>query len=919
MSRKIEKLLHGEGGNYIFPFFWQHGEDEATLREYMRAIDESHLKAVCVESRPHPDFCGPKWWTDMDIILDEARKRHMQVWILDDSHFPTGFANGAMESQPVSLRRQSIVCSKFTVEAGNTLTLTQAQIRRPKPFEKSMVEQFMIPGSDPVFEDERLLALYAFRTDVEKQEQVNLMPRIEGDRLDFTPEEGRWEVCAVHTSRNFGPHRSYINMMEEVSCRVLIDAVYEPHYAHYAADFGTTIAGFFSDEPELGNGHLYDYEDPLGADVDFPWSAQLEAEMHQLLGTDYEALLPLLWRGGEDPATKDTAAKVRWQYMNAVTRLVQKDFSEQLGTWCRAHGVQYIGHLIEDDNHHSRTGCSLGHYFRGLAGQDMAGIDDIGGQVFPQGEDLSYNNGIFRRRNGEFYHYTLAKLASSAAAIEPRKKGNSMCEIFGNYGWSEGVRLEKYLADHFMVNGVNHYVPHAFSAAPYPDPDCPPHFYAHGHNPQYRHFGALMNYMNRVCELISDGRHIAQAAVIYSAEGDWTGTHAESDRNYMDCDPVIRSLYDAQIDCDIIPQDVFADPAAYGAKIADGVLKVSTQEYRMVFVPQTPYITKAFAQAVPYLAQAGVPVYFAGAAPQGICDTPPEAAEADAELIRAVNTASDILTLKEIRTAAMEGGLQTVQLSPADDRIRCLHYVHADGTQLYYFVNEGTAAYEGTAVLPGCESDEPPGTGMSVYAYDAWANTVYDADTSDGALPLYLEPLKSLIIVLDPAGRPQQTQADPAGGTADEILRRKAAGGSDAAFAAAWKRSICEAIFYPAFADEKELSLPDHLEEERPTFSGFVRYENCFEAAAGDSMVLEITDAHEGVEVFLNGESLGLQVVPVCRYDLTGHLKDGVNDLCIEVATTLERERSVDPDPRRRRPAPSALSGITGTVRIRKL
>ena len=34
---------------------------------------------------------------------------------------------------------------------------------------------------------------------------------------------------------------------------MLLDTVYEPHYAHYAAEFGQTIAGFFSDEPELGN------------------------------------------------------------------------------------------------------------------------------------------------------------------------------------------------------------------------------------------------------------------------------------------------------------------------------------------------------------------------------------------------------------------------------------------------------------------------------------------------------------------------------------------------------------------------------------------------------------------------------------------------------------------------------------------
>ena len=952
MSYKIDKLMRGEGDNYIFPFFWQHGEDEATLREYMRVIYESNLRAVCVESRPHPDFCGPKWWQDMDVILDEARKRGMKVWILDDSHFPTGYANGAMEAQPQELHRQSLVCTTYTAAAGRIFTLSAEQLRHPKPFEKTVVEQYMMAPQQPVFDDDRLIALYAVHSGNAENgmgvQELDLKPLIEGDTLTWTPdgdpedppalsrredegaaagapEEGSslkntseeeesaagstWTVYAIHVSRNYGVHRQYINMMDEASCRVQIDAVYEPHYAHYTADFGTTIAGFFSDEPELGNGHLYDYEDPFGADVDYPWSAQLEAAMQEALGADYEALLPRLWRTDANPSV---AAKVRWQYMNAVSRLVQKDFSEQIGSWCREHGVQYIGHLIEDNNHHSRTGCSLGHYFRGLSGQDMAGIDDIGGQVLPQQEDVSYNYGIFRRRDGEFYHYTMGKLAASAAAIEPRKHGNAMCEIFGNYGWSEGVRLERYLADHFMVRGVNHFVPHAYSPAPYPDPDCPPHFYAHGHNPQYRHFGALMAYMNRVCELITGGRHIAQAAVIYSAEGDWTSSHEGGDSGYMNCDPVVRALYDAQIDCDILPQDVFAEPSAYSAGIGDGVLRVNTQEYRMIFVPKTQFITKEFAEAIPKLTAAGVPVYFAGAAPVGICNTGIYAAMDDRELVDRAVQAAPVLTLEEIRAKAREAGLETVKIAPADDRVRCLHYVHEDGTQLYYLVNEGAAVYEGAVRIPGAGGAGRGG----MYAYDAWNNAVYDVDVKEDALAVVLEPLKSLMIVLDPdAAAPANAEGTA---PADEILRGRITTGQDVVFTGPWKRSTCAAAAYPSFEGEKEVTLPDNLETEEPLFSGYVRYENRFTADDGDILTLEIEDAQEGVEVFVNGVSLGLQVSPAFRYDLTGHLTSGTNELRIEVATTLERERSADPDPYGRKPEPTSRSGITGKVRLVK-
>ena len=45
--------------------------------------------------------------------------------------------------------------------------------------------------------------------------------------------------------------------------------------------------------------------------------------------------------------------------MDAVTKLVRESFSRQIGDWCRAHGVQYIGHVIEDNNAHTRTGAMM--------------------------------------------------------------------------------------------------------------------------------------------------------------------------------------------------------------------------------------------------------------------------------------------------------------------------------------------------------------------------------------------------------------------------------------------------------------------------------------------------------------------------------------------------------------------------------
>lgn len=179
-------------------------------------------------------------------------------------------------------------------------------------------------------------------------------------------------------------------------------------------------------------------------------------------------------------------------------------------------------------------------------------------------------------RDGEFYHYCLG---ASLAAIDPKKEGRCMCEIFGNYGWSEGPRLEKYLADHFMVQGINHFVPHAFLPKAYPDPDCPPHFYAGGHNPQYKAFSQVILYMNRICNLIFDGKAVCHTAVLYQAEQEWMGECMLNQK-------ILRTLMENQITAHIIPEDVFDDNNEYHTKYEEGIIVVNNNYYKEIYHPQ---------------------------------------------------------------------------------------------------------------------------------------------------------------------------------------------------------------------------------------------------------------------------------------------------------------------------------------------
>ena len=861
MNETIKALLRGESENHILPFFWQHGEDEAPLREYMGAIAKANCRAVCVESRPHPDFCGDKWWRDMDVILDEARKRGMKVWILDDSHFPTGFANGAVKDAPLSLHRQSVCASpaSFDGEAREIELSLDGLI--PPPFQPAnIMEQYVLPTliqDAPHFEDDRVIAVTAVNT--ETGETVPLPLPVAGEPLRWRKPEGDWTVWVIGLSRNCGPHREYINMLDPESVRLLINAVYEPHWQHYAADFGKTIAGFFSDEPELGNGHLYFYENRLGTDQDLPFAKTMPAELGKRLGADWANRLYLLWENGMDA---DETAFVRHAYMDAMTKLLRENFSRQLGGWCREHGVQYIGHMIEDDNAHARTGSSLGHYFRGLDGQDMAGIDDIGGQVLPQGEDEPKVGNLMSKRDGEFYHYIMGNLAASAAAIQPEKHGEAMCEIFGNYGWAEGLRLEKYLADHFLVRGINHFVPHAFSPAPFPDPDCPPHFYAHGHNPQYRHFGGLMAYMNRVATLTSGGHRIAPAAILYHGESEWMGQAMLSQKP-------ARVLAEAQIEFDTIPADVFAEPERYRTVMGE-TLKVNTQECAALIVPAAQYVTAETAEAIN---RAAFPVYCIDRRPKGV-------------------TGGEVVSLAEL-TAKLS---PEAKFNPANPSLRAMHY--QGKAEFYFFVNEAATVYEGTVTLP---------YHGPAYRYDAWENKIYPVELKNGTCAITLEPLHSFLLILD--------EPDAA------LLTEPVCCKGEALPLAPWTRRLCTGIDYPAFGEAEPVTLPDHLAEERPAFSGFARYESRFTVEKPGKVTLELTDAWEGVEVFVNGESAGIQIVPPFRYDLSALVKPGENSLAIEVATTLDRQcYDLNKDDVRFKmrglTEPTDPTGITGTVSV---
>ena len=53
MDNRLKDIQNGKGGNYLLPFLWMHGEDEALVMDELDKIAQCGIKSVCLESRTH--------------------------------------------------------------------------------------------------------------------------------------------------------------------------------------------------------------------------------------------------------------------------------------------------------------------------------------------------------------------------------------------------------------------------------------------------------------------------------------------------------------------------------------------------------------------------------------------------------------------------------------------------------------------------------------------------------------------------------------------------------------------------------------------------------------------------------------------------------------------------------------------------
>jgi len=450
------------------PLFWLHGDANETkerLELYLGKIAEGDNGSFCAESRPHSDWLGPRWFDDLDICLQAAKKLDLKMWIFDEKWWPSQTVDGKV---PPEYAAKKLEASASVVDGPTHVSQTGFDDHFVSAIAGKLIGDAVDPNS-----------------------LVDLKPFIKDGTLNWDAPEGKWQIMKFTWTQ--APHAiQRPQLIVDGASKDCVDwflrTVYQPHYDRFKDDFGKTIVGFFYDEPETQG----------------DWGTELSATFAER-GIDENTAL-VAWKfklAGEEQVA------ARYAYIDALGETWGRTMYGGMTKWCEERGVASIGHFMEHSGLYIKPGLGALNLFQMQKYSSMGGMDLVVQQLWP-GE----------RRDGI---YQLPKLTSSISHAYGKKDDLAMTEIFGAYGQGITYPQMKWLADWHQVRGVNFMIPHSMNPKAPNDTDCPPYFYADDAEPRWPLYRVWSDYTNRLSLMLTGGKHVCPIAFLFCGESTYVG------------------------------------------------------------------------------------------------------------------------------------------------------------------------------------------------------------------------------------------------------------------------------------------------------------------------------------------------------------------------------------------------------------
>lgn len=544
------------------PFWaWNGKMDPVELRSQIRIMKRMGLGGFFMHARVGLDtpYLSPDWFNCVKACVDEASQLGMRAWLYDEDRWPSGAAGGIVTKNP------AYRCRKLVVT-----------VHRNAP--------------TALWGDNVTAVCLASMEEGPSGNRINSVSRLKkGSKVQ--PLSGS-QVLLVFTLKIANPSPwyngfTYIDTLNPKAVAEFIKVTHEAYKKNVGADFGGTVPGIFSDEPDHGTVCLESEDGTLSV----PWTGSLPAVFRKMKGYDIREHLPELFFIVDG----ERASRVRYDFNDCITAMFVTAYAKQIGEWCGKHGIAYTGHLMNEHDLAGQTG-HIGSCMRFYEHMQAPGIDMLT---------------EYRRE------YDTAKQVTSVANQFSRKW--RLTETYGCTGWDFPFAGHKAIGDWQAALGINLRCQHLawYTMLGEAKRDYPAGI--HYQSPWWELYGKVEDYFARIHAIMTRGTEVRDLLVIHPVESVWLFTA----KNWQRDEPAVSelnrmfvairdNLLRHNIDFDYGDEEIMARHARVVRRKGEVSLKVAGASYKSVLVPPLQTMRESTLRILRRFKDAGGLVVFAG-------------------------------------------------------------------------------------------------------------------------------------------------------------------------------------------------------------------------------------------------------------------------------------------------------------------
>ncbi len=499
------------------PFFvWNGKITNDEIDEYLISFKNAGSSQVIIHPRPGliNEYLSENWFDLYKHAVKKGKELGMNIWIYDENSYPSGFGGGHVPDEMPESYNQ-----------GQGLKMTKCE---------------MLPDTSDKF----YICL--------KEE--------DGKYIDITSslsnengKTGKYYLFSKTFNRKsdwYGGF-SYVDLLYPGVTQKFIDVTMSGYRKHLGAEFGKTIPGTFTDEPQI--------ESPGG----IRWTPDLFDIFMKKWHYDLKTQLPSLYEETGD------WKKVRHNYTETLLQLFIERWAKPWHLYCEENNLKFTGHYWEHSWPSMQPG---GDNMAMYAWSQVPAID----MLFNQWDDST--------TGAQFGNVRSVKELASAANQTGRQR--KLSETYGGSGWDLSFMDMKRNGDWEYALGVNLMNQHLtyFTLAGARKYDYPPTF--DYHEPWWNNYKYLNDHYARLSLALSSGLQKNDILVIEPTTSSWlydsyTNPNRKSDEIGQAFQTLITTLEKNQVEYDLGSENIIKDIGS----VSDGKFHVGEASYSTVVIP----------------------------------------------------------------------------------------------------------------------------------------------------------------------------------------------------------------------------------------------------------------------------------------------------------------------------------------------